>query len=461
MAPVSLAVAEVPSAAYLGVIWKFLTSSLCEGVFAETRIAERRRKWTLFAMIWFWIALLQSRYTSQTRALLETLSGSSTLFPSVDAKPSAFFQKVKNTRPEFFRNLFHSFTESLQAIATACFETQLQISESAFPHILALDGSRLAKVARMLKVAQGTAKAIIPGSMEAVYDLRRGILHDLYFDPDGCVGEIKMLQKVLDRIEKGTLLLADRYYAKPLIWGYLEQRGLWMITRYNRTVGKQRVAVIQTFRSSVLSFNDYLVDMGSSKNGAKPVRLRWVQIWGPKFKYTILTNVLDPKRLSPMQLLAAYRRRWSVERMYLALKDVLNLNHLYNCSPAAVGQQVYATAILYNALRVSQGQIATVAGIAPEMLSPEKLFPTLIEHYVKAVDFLAGVEVLAQKDRRRPPDLSEAIPKLDVFPWLRIRIRDHLLTKRGERRRKRRYCKGRTQATSYKHVPGTKKLMLS
>jgi Transposase DDE domain len=461
VAPITLAVEEVPSSAYLSVIWKFLTESLCEAVFASTRIAERRRKWTLFAMTWFWIALLQSRYTSQTRALLEVMRGALPLFPKINATPEAFFQKVKNTRPEFFRNLFRSFTDSLESVATACFETQLSISATLFPHIYALDGSRLAKVARMLKVARDTTKAIIPGSMEALYDLRRGILQDLYFDPDGCVGEIRMLVQILDRTVKGALILADRYYAKPAIWRLLEERGLFMVTRYNRTVMKRRVAVIETFRSKKLSFDDYLVDMGAKKPGTTPVRLRAVRIWGPGFIYTILTNVIDPKKLSPEKLLELYRRRWSVERMYLAMKEILNLNHLYNCSPAAVGQQVYATAILYNALRVSQGQIANVADIAPEQLSPDKLFPTLIEQYVKATELVAATQFSAGKALLGPPDLSEANLQLAAFPWLRIRIRDYLLEKRSERRRKRRYCKGRRQATSYNHVRGGKKLMLS
>ena len=46
--------------------------------------------------------------------------------------------------------------------------------------------------------------------------------------------------------------------------------------------------------------------------------------------------------------------------MYLAMKDVPELNHLYNCCPPAVGQQVYATAILYNTLRISLSGIIFV-----------------------------------------------------------------------------------------------------
>ena len=85
------AVAEVPSAQYLSLIWQHLTESLCEEVFAATRNRERQRKWTLYALVWFWIGLLQSRFGSQTRALLEARAGHP-LFPLVDAAPEAFFQ---------------------------------------------------------------------------------------------------------------------------------------------------------------------------------------------------------------------------------------------------------------------------------------------------------------------------------------------------------------------------------
>ncbi len=46
-------------------------------------------------------------------------------------------------------------------------------------------------------MARKTTKAIIPGSMEAVYDLRRGLLHELHLNPDGCVTQPDAAQAVL------------------------------------------------------------------------------------------------------------------------------------------------------------------------------------------------------------------------------------------------------------------------
>ena len=146
--------------------------------------------------------------------------------------------------------------------------------------------------------------------------------------------------------------------------------------------------------------------------------------------------------------------------MYLAMKEVLELNHLYNCAPAAVGQQVYATAILYNTLRTSQAQIAATAGVAPEILSVDKLFPTLIDHYIQGTCVALGSEITWEHVHAEHPGITRPEALLDPS-WLRIRIRDHLLEKRKEERKKRRFCAGRARATSYDLIPGAKKLLQS
>ncbi len=106
--------------------------------------------------------------------------------------------------------------------------------------------------------------------------------------------------------------------------------------------------------------------------------------------------------------------------MYLAMQEVLELEHLYTCSPAAVGRQVYATAILYNTLRTSQARIAATAGIAPEILSVERLFPTLIDHYIQATSFALGSEFERERVHASHPRITRPEALLDP-PWLRVR----------------------------------------
>jgi hypothetical protein len=102
--------------------------------------------------------------------------------------------------------------------------------------------------------------------------------------------------------------------------------------------------------------------------------------------------------------------------------------------------------------RIADGHIAQTAGIAPELLSVDKLFPTLIDHYIKATYIAFGAEGMFEKMLATSPHLRHpSIVKVDH--------QAHLLEKRSENRSQRRFCKGRARATSYNKIPGAKKLL--
>lgn len=341
------------------------------------------------------------------------------------------------------------------------FQQDLGIPMKAFPEIYAVDGSRLEKVGRLLKVARNTSKAIIPGSMEGVYDMRRGCLRELWFDPDGARSEMAMFDEVLESIAPGSLLVNDRYYPKPVIWTKLGERGISMVCRYNATVGKRKVETLRRVRNKSLKLDDWLVEMGGSQPGQKPVLLRWIRCRSSDGDLTLVTNVLDPKLLSAEQLVELYAERWTVERMYLHLKEVLALNDLFNASPAAVGQQVYATAILYNALRLSQAKIAKKLKILPEMLSPDKLFPRVMEKVIQMTFYALGAENQTEKIIEANPGRRLKLPEVRVpnHPMFRISLEGVLVQERAGKRRKRRFCKGRRKWTTYKKIPGAKRYL--
>ena len=452
---------QVAAPDYLSIVWRHLTEELCEHVFQATRVRERVRKWSLYVLMKLWIGVLQLDLSSQTEAIEEYCGKGHPLFPLVEASPESFFQRIQNMRPEFFRNLFAGFTASIEKEFPANFQSELPISKDDFPEIYAVDGSRLAKVGRLLKVAQKNTKAIIPGSLEAVYDLRRGHLRELYFDPDGARSEFHLFDKVLPHLKPKALLVNDRYYPKPVIWRKIQEHDLFMVARYNATVKKKKVSTLGKIRSAKINIDDWVVQMGGSQYGTKPVTLRWVHVWDRLVDIILVTNVLEPKRLSVDQLLALYKQRWSVERMYLHLKDVLALNQLFNASPSAISGQVYATAILYNALRLSQAQLADKIGVLPEDISPDKficrVIAKLTEATIAACYWEAAVERMVDANpgttlKRVPFDPAD-------HPQLSLSLDGLLLEKRTPKRRKRRFCKGRKRWTTYKKIPGAKKLL--
>src|SRR5829696_9966890 len=139
--------------------------------------------------------------------------------------------------------------------------------------------------------------------------------------------------------------------------------------------------------------------------------------------------------------------------MFLTMKATLHLNRLYNSTPAAVGQQVYATALLYNALRLAQAELAERLALPPERLSPEKLFPRLMERLEQRtwieVGALGRDAQLRALDPTLPPYDPQALAAyLAHHPRLRLVVADLLCEPRARKRKKRRFCAGRHRHTT-------------
>lgn len=445
---------------YLSTLWSHLTEAVCQEVFSLLRDTERQRKWSLFALLKLWVGLLSSAARTQTEAVEECGKGNP-LFPEVQASPESFFERIQSLRPAFFHTLFLRFTEAIRPDCPPTFAAAQTVLEKDFPGLFVLDGSKLHKVGRLLKVARTTTRAILPGSLEAVYDMRRGILHNLIFDPDGHKGEKHLLLQALPSLPKGSLVVYDRYACYAVYWKAMEEAGHFLLCRASETLSLHKVQEILTVHRGRVHLVESLVQLGE---GPSAKRLRLIEWKDPQGKLRLLTNVLDLEKLRADQAVTLYKARWSVERCFLSLKDTLNLNHLFNASPAAVGQQVYATALLYNALRLSQGEIARKAGVEPERISPEKLFPRLTEKIVLLTLAEVVTEIQMEKYQRElrkryadPPEPGEMhLERNSIF---RLHLDGITLVPRNGPRRKRRYCQGRKYSTSYAKIPGAKKLI--
>jgi hypothetical protein len=65
-------------------------------------------------------------------------------------------------------------------------------------------------------------------------------------------------------------------------------------------------------------------------SGAKPLRLRLVQVKIGKTKMWILTSVLDPKKLSKKKIVRFYKMRWGIEVEFRGLKQTID-KHMLRC----------------------------------------------------------------------------------------------------------------------------------
>jgi hypothetical protein len=134
---------------------------------------------------------------------------------------------------------------------------------------------------------------------------------------------------------------------------------------------------------------------------------------------------------------------------------VLNLHQFYAANPNAVAQQVYAAALVYTAMRIAQGRIARAQGLAPEELSPAKLFPRLA---VASAD-LAVAELTYEACCQANPGRRLRRPDLRRYGIGLVKLASLLVEKRKGKRRRRRFCRSRARWKSLAHIPGGKKLI--
>lgn len=419
------------------VLHTHLTSALCEEVFRKVRGRERQRLWTLGHLAEFWNAVILRAPPSLSHALAEAAGGTEA-YPAVRASTQAFFARCQGLRWEFFAALFAAFRDRAVTAEPPRFATAHAAVLDRFAGTYVVDGSKLDAVARRLKLLWDDRRVPLPGAVVACYDLRRGVLKQLVFNPDAANAELADATGVLPGLPPGSLVFGDRLYGVPKFFATLDAQQGFGICRRNRVVkfSKQRRLSRQRVDGGVLE--DWEVLAGASTADG-PRRLRWIRWQKGKTVREVVTNVLDPARLAAADALALYLLRWTVERLFFDLKEVLDLHRFYAANVNAIGMQVFAAAIVHTALRVAQGRIAAKVGIAPEALSVPKLFPKV----AAASEALATAELVFEATRRANPRYRLAKPDWHTMPFAAVSLAAILVQSRGPKRRKRRYCTAR------------------
>ncbi len=447
-APVSVDLVRV-----LELLRTHITAALCQTVFATLRVTERQRRWTLQALVEFWLAVILRAPRALSQALYETLEGSEPLFPLVDATPEAFFQRCQTLRPAFFAEIFTRFTARLLAAVPARYATDLAPLQARFAAVCVVDGSRLAAIAHRLKLLWPERAVVLPGSLLAVYDLGHGLCRILEFCADAAAGELARAQAAVAALPRDTLVLADRLYCAGGWFATLAAQGCWGLVRHDRRLGLRKVARLARHQFEGGRLTDWEVETSGRRSPVQ--RLRYIRWQRGATVRAVLTNVLDPRRLAAAEALGLYPRRWTIERLFFDLKEVLNLQRVYAGNPNAIAMQVYAAGCVYNALRVAQGEVAEAAGLPPEAISPAKFFPKVAAAcHCYALCELWFLEAQGANPRRR---LRK--PALTQRRFAHVRLESILVEPRKDHRRKRRFCQARRKWKSFKHVRGGRKLL--
>jgi hypothetical protein len=234
-------------------------------------------------------------------------------------------------------------------------------------------------------------------------------------------GETALLRTLFDKLRRGDLLLADRYYGGWFMLALLQDLGIEFVTRLHQlrnadfTKGKR------------LGKGDHVVMW------AKPPKPQWldqqsydrlpdqleireieVKVDVPGFRpksLVVVTSLRDHRVYRRQEIATVYRRRWIVELELRDIKSTMKLDVLRRKTPANVRQELWSGLLAYNLIRQSILQSAQAAGRCPCQLS-----------FAASMQMLANTWVLAAVPPVMTISARESLIALRILNGLSHRV---------------------------------------
>jgi hypothetical protein len=202
-------------------------------------------------------------------------------------------------------------------------------------------------------------------------------------------GETALFRTLLDSLQEGDVLVADRYYCSYWLVAQALARGVQVVFRKHQL----RSTDFRTGRR--LGPNDHLVTwtkpprpdwMGQSEYDALPDTLTLREVRkkiskpGCRVKeLLVITTFLDPEAYPLEDIASLYHERWHAEIDLRSLKTHMKMEILRCQTPEMVHKEIWAHLLAYNLVRKVMAQAAEEHKCLPRQLSFTGAVQTLQE----------------------------------------------------------------------------------
>jgi hypothetical protein len=180
-------------------------------------------------------------------------------------------------------------------------------------------------------------------------------------------GENSLAVELIDRLESGMLLLADRGFCGFPLWARAVATGADLLWRAKPNMKPRPV--------ETLADGSWLAELRPSGNAgrhADPLVIRVIEyrIDGGRVNdetYRLFTTILDPNDASAVDLAAAYSQRWEIESAFDELKSHQRgpRTVLRSKSPELVQQEIWGHLCCHYAIRTLMWEAADHAKVDP------------------------------------------------------------------------------------------------
>ena len=183
--------------------------------------------------------------------------------------------------------------------------------------------------------------------------------------------ELALSKVLVDRLEPGMVLLADRGFTGFALWKQASATGADLIWRAKNNV---RPRHLETFEDG-----SWLGELraNNTKLNTEHVVVRVVDYHiddgrdAPMGPFRLFTTMVDPDEVTATELAAAYAQRWEIESVFDELKTHQRGSKmvLRSKSPALVQQEIWGHLCCHYAIRTLMFEAAHHADVDPDRVS--------------------------------------------------------------------------------------------
>jgi Transposase DDE domain len=316
---------------------------------------------------------------------------------------SSAFEKLGNLPLPLSERLLEEGTQRLAALLPA------SSAVAPFPlpacwegyEVFGLDGKAIKHVKRLLKPLRGLQAGILGARSSVGLNLRTGMAVGMIGDLDGEAGEGALTERLLSNMaatagDKPWVVVLDRLYCNLGFPGLVLAAGGHFLIRYCSNTHFLADPTRPAQESRDANGQRIVQEWGrlGKSAGSRALLVRRITLYLADGKViSVITDLLDEAAYPAEDLLATYKKRWGIERVFHQITDVFSLKHLIGSSPQAVLFQLSFCLLIYNTLQVLRTHLASHQGCEAERISNEKLFYDLKRDLV-SVDRLVAKQSL-------------------------------------------------------------------